>query len=371
MAPAGAAYAVLFLQSSGNTGSVWFDDATATLVTGTFPALPGVPPTSGVGATLANPGFEQGANGAPAAWSPSAPSTATLTWASGTAHSGTYSAEISGSGSQASWSQLINTGALTAGEKLQATAWAEGSASTGSNVVSVAWFDAAGNYISNNTSPKLPPGASNWTELGVDAVAPAGAASAQLFVQSSNNTGSVWFDDTVASVVTGATFPALPAVPFTSGVGPTLANPGFERGANGAPAAWSPSAPSTGTLTWASGTAHSGTYSAQISGSGSQASWSELINTGALTTGEQLQATAWAEGSASTGSNVVSVAWFDAAGHYISNNTSPKLAAGNSGWAELSVNAVAPAGAAYAMLYVQSSNNTGSVWFDDVTAAAG
>ena len=37
-APAGAAYAVLYLASSKDTGSVYFDDATAAVVTGAFPA---------------------------------------------------------------------------------------------------------------------------------------------------------------------------------------------------------------------------------------------------------------------------------------------------------------------------------------------
>jgi hypothetical protein len=47
---------------------------------------------------------------------------------------------------------------------------------------------------------------------------------------------------------------------------------------------------------------------------------------------------------------------------------SPSLPAGTSGWAELGVNAVAPAGAAYAVLYLQSMGDTGSVWFDDASA---
>jgi hypothetical protein len=180
--------------------------------------------SNGLEPLLLNPGFEQGASGVPTGWGPSG-GTGTTTWASGTAHSGSYSAEISGSGTQAYWGQVVNTGALTTGEQLQATVWAEGSAVTGSNVLAVSWFGTKGNYISNAMSPPLPGGASTWTELGVNATAPAGAAYAVLYMQSSNNSGSVYFDDATASVITGA-FPALPAVPVTSGDG---THPGERR----------------------------------------------------------------------------------------------------------------------------------------------
>ncbi len=118
--------------------------------------------------------------------------------------------------------------------------WAEGSGSTGANMAAVAWFNAAGTYLSNNTSSPLPAGSSNWTELGVNATAPAGAAYAVLYLQSSNNSGSVWFDDATATVITASAFPALPAVPVTSGVGAGVANAGFETGANGVPTGWAP-----------------------------------------------------------------------------------------------------------------------------------
>ena len=202
-APAGAAYAMLYLQSSGNSGSVWFDDASATIVTGAFPALAAVAVTSGVGPTLANASFESGANGLPTAWTPSAPSTGNLTWSSTVAHTGTYSVEISGSQSQqdlAAWTQTINTGALTAGEELQATVWAQGSAATGSNMAAVAWFGPSGNYLGNQTSPLLAAGTSSWAELTVNATAPAGAAYATLYLESWDNSGTVWFDDASATV---------------------------------------------------------------------------------------------------------------------------------------------------------------------------
>jgi hypothetical protein len=41
--------------------------------------------------------------------------------------------------------------------------------------------------------------------------------------------------------------------------------------------------------------------------------------------------------------------------------------AGTTPWTELSVNSTAPVGAAYEMLNLKSADNTGSVWYADVT----
>ncbi len=155
---------------------------------------------------------------------------------------------------------------------------------------------------------------------------------------------------------------------FSDGIEPLLLDPGFEQGTNGVPTGWAPTGPSTGRLSWASGPARSGSYSVEISGSTSQAAWTQVINTGALSTGEQLQATVWAEGSAATGANTLAVAWFGPTGNYISNNVSAALPDGTSNWTELALDAVTPAQAAYAVLYLESSSNNGSVFFDDASA---
>ena len=77
--------------------------------------------------------------------------------------------------------------------------WAEGSAATGANDLAVAWFGASGNYISSNVSAPLPEAPRTGPSSAVDAVTPAQAAYAVLYLESSHNTGSVFFDD--ASVV--------------------------------------------------------------------------------------------------------------------------------------------------------------------------
>jgi hypothetical protein len=165
----------------------------------------------------------------------------------------------------------------------------------------------------------------------------------------------------------GAPKPAAAVVEnfFSTGAEPLLLDPGFEQGANGVPTGWAPTSPSTGRLTWASGTSHSGSYSVKISGSGSQAAWAQIVNTGMLSTGEQLQATVWAEGSAATGVNDLNVAWFGPGGNYLSSSVSARLPDGTSNWTELSVEAITPANAAYAVLYLDSSHNAGGVFFDD------
>ncbi len=168
---------------------------------------------------------------------------------------------------------------------------------------------------------------------------------------------------------TGAPKPAAAVVQnfFSTGMEPLLLDPGFEQGANGVPTGWEPTSPDTGRLRWASGTSRSGSYSVEISGSASQAAWGQVVNTGLLSTGEQLQATVWAEGSATTGVNDLKVAWFGPGGNYLSSSVSAPLPDGTSSWTELSVEAITPANAAYAVVYLDSSHNAGSVFFDDVT----
>ncbi len=151
---------------------------------------------------------------------------------------------------------------------------------------------------------------------------------------------------------------------FRTGSEPLLLNPGFEAGTGGVPAGWAYSGP--GAPTWSSSVARTGSRSVGITGgSGQLSAWRGLINTGLMYTGEKLRASVWAEGTDATGSNLLSIAWFDASNNYLSHSTSAPLASGSSTWTELSVDATAPPGAAYGVLYLQSIADTGDVWFDD------
>lgn len=83
--------------------------------------------------------------------------------------------------------------------------------------------------------------------------------------------------------------------------------------------------------------------------------------------GQSYTLSAWISGSAATGTNTVSIAWFDKNGTYLSQPTSSATPAGSFWWQQKTVTAAAPAGAVKAELHLNSKGNTGSVWFDDVT----
>jgi hypothetical protein len=323
-----------------------------------------------------NPGFEDVSNGVPTGWFASHPTAGTMVADPTVSHGGTYSASISATtgtqGAEASWEATANLGAISGGDHVQALTWMKGLNSTGYSAISLSWFDANNNYISNSTSAYLPSGTTNWIQVGVNATAPANAAYAVVNLESYGNSGTVYFDDVSSTNYATAPFPALPVVPATSGVGPTVANPGFETEVNAMPTGWSASHASSGTMAVSSAVSHSGTYSASISATtgtqSSQPDWEATENLGAITTGEHVQTLAWVDGVSSTGYTTVAVSWFTAGNTYLSNTTSSNLPAGTTGWVQLGVNATAPANAAYAVVNLESYDNSGTVYFDDVSS---
>jgi hypothetical protein len=82
--------------------------------------------------------------------------------------------------------------------------------------------------------------------------------------------------------------------------------------------------------------------------------------------GHIYELSAWVKGLDLTGSNSLSIVWFDANGNYLSQNFSAAVPAGTSDWRQLSVIASAPANAAGMEVHLNSQGNTGSVWFDDI-----
>ena len=96
---------------------------------------------------------------------------------------------------QPAWTTTVNTGAIPDGAHYRASVWARGTDATGQSQIAIAWFDAANDFLTNSVSTSLPTGDSRWTELSVDATAPAGAAYAVLSLQSFHNSGTTWFDD--------------------------------------------------------------------------------------------------------------------------------------------------------------------------------
>ena len=57
-----------------------------------------------------------------------------------------------------------------------------------------------------------------------------------------------------------------------------------------------------------------------------------VVAAGPLTTGQQFQATVWAQGTGVTGTNTLAVSWFNSAGTYLGNSQSPPLPGGQSNW---------------------------------------
>ena len=76
---------------------------------------------------------------------------------------------------------------------------------------------------------------------------------------------------------------------------------------------------------------------------------------------------AWVQGAAATGQTFVLIAWVDQNWHWISYAMSPTLPVGVAPWQHLTVTSTAPSGAATLQIFLGSRDNSGTVWFDDVT----
>jgi hypothetical protein len=87
--------------------------------------------------------------------------------------------------------------------------------------------------------------------------------------------------------------------------------------------------------------------------------------------GCQYRVTAWVRGRGATGTTVVNVSWYDAEGVFITGSDSTGLGSGDTNWTELQATGTAPPGAAFAEIWLKSAENSGTVWFDDVTWTRG
>jgi hypothetical protein len=158
----------------------------------------------------------------------------------------------------------------------------------------------------------------------------------------------------------------------------TAFNNGFETGdGNGLPTDWdlwqNSSNGYTATFAQDCTTAHTGSCSAEISNATSSSSGSPgyyLEPVQYIVPGHSYTATAYAKGTHSIGTVLVTLAWFDSKFNYISNTSSSSLPTGTTNWTKLTETANAPSNAAYVEIHLSTTTNTGSVWFDDVTFTA-
>ena len=85
--------------------------------------------------------------------------------------------------------------------------------------------------------------------------------------------------------------------------------------------------------------------------------------------GRATRVSAYARGVAVDGDDRIAISWFDASGRYLGQDESARLRAGDPGWTRLVVQAQPPAGAAVLEVHLKSSDETGTVWFDDVSVS--
>ncbi len=159
---------------------------------------------------------------------------------------------------------------------------------------------------------------------------------------------------------------------FDTGTVDTSFNNGFENYASGVasmPFLWQVFMPNLGNFALDTAQAHSGNASVKIwnstiSSSGNASFY--ITPVAAIVSGKSYTASVYVRGLNATGTTDICLAWFDGARTYLGQNCGGSLS-GTTGWAQVSVTGVAPAGTAYTDIFLSSAGNTGTAWFDDVT----
>jgi hypothetical protein len=135
----------------------------------------------------------------PAVWRRWQPGQARFGWDPGAGHGARGSARISDSnglsgGMPAFYTVPVQPQAIP-GDQYRVTAWVRGVNVTGRTVVNMTWFSSKGVFLRGVDSADLPMGNTHWTELEAAGAAPPGAAFAEIWLKSADNSGTVWFDD--------------------------------------------------------------------------------------------------------------------------------------------------------------------------------
>ena len=157
----------------------------------------------------------------------------------------------------------------------------------------------------------------------------------------------------------------------------TSLNNGFELAAGlpNVPSNWRVYGYGYGTFARDTTTAHSGAASASLSQTtalqnGSAPCWFEMTTTPPIV-GQQYTLSAYVGYNQTTGgTTTVNLAWWDAAGHYVGSASailSPTTTSTATQWTLVSATGTVPSGAAQAEIALCSKQNSGTVWFDDVS----
>ena len=153
-----------------------------------------------------------------------------------------------------------------------------------------------------------------------------------------------------------------------------LFNNGFEQGDGQLPALWriyqNASLGFTATFARDSSVSHSEVASASIAQSTESSSGQAgfyLNPVEPVLPGKTYTLSVWVKGAGVTGSNRMSIAWFDENDHYLSQTFSSNAPSGTYDWKQLTVSGSAPSNAAMCEIHLNSQANAGKVWFDDVS----
>ena len=114
------------------------------------------------------------------------------------------------------------------------------------------------------------------------------------------------------------------------------------------------------------------TASARISGSGGSLGNPPSFYatpTQPVVPGVRWTASAFVRGHAATGSTRVALAWYNAAHQLLGQSTSRMLPPGDSDWTALTAIGTAPTSARSVLVVLESCDNQGTAWFDDVRVA--
>ena len=148
----------------------------------------------------------------------------------------------------------------------------------------------------------------------------------------------------------------------------TLLDNGFEAAAGDTP--WSPYLPDLGLGVKTTSAAHTGKWSISFTRTGKDPSGAPSWRVSPITpvqAGQKWHGEVWAKGTAATGSSQIALSWFDINDKWLGGATSASLKAGTTAWTKLSIDGIAPAGSASMQIHLKSGDNSGTVWFDDVS----
>ncbi|HEY8886624.1 MAG TPA: polysaccharide deacetylase family protein [Candidatus Microsaccharimonas sp.] len=307
---------------------------------------------------IANPSVESAANNQPLNFSTNSwgTNTASFTYADG--HTGTHGVSVSVSGyssGDAKW--VADKSPVVAGQTYTYTDYYK---ATTTSELDAEYMDAAGNLSYAYLKTVGP--SSTWQQTASTFTVPAGAVGVSvLHIMYSNGTLST--DDYSLGLADQTTVPTTPTTPTN-----LLANASFETANGTDPASWNRGGygTNTRTLTYASGSAHTGARSATVALSSVTAGdvkW--YADPVAVTAGDSYT---YQDSYTSAVSTPVVVAMTDVSGvdSYVTLATAPAA----STWAAYTASFTVPAGIKAVTVY-HLLNQVGSLTIDDVSLVAG